>query len=70
MVAKYAGLVHGQRAAKAAQRQLHEARTMIDVALWNLRYNDDPLLGSPEVRAAWRDFCRRVNRVLGPDPNS
>ena len=49
MSGKFVGLVHRQRAAHAADRQLHEARQVVEMALWNLRWNDDPNLGSEEA---------------------
>ncbi len=66
MPAKFVGLVHRQHAARAADRRLREARKLVESAIWNLRFNDDPLLGDEGVRSVWRDLFRRLNRALGP----
>jgi hypothetical protein len=62
MGAKYAGMVYGQQAARAAQRQIREARAIVTVALRDLDPCDDTRLGSQA--AAWRHVFRRLDRVL------
>jgi hypothetical protein len=67
MGAKLVAIVPRQRAAKAAQRRLRDARKLVESALWNLAYNDDPLLGSDAVRAVWRDLFLRLDQALDPE---
>jgi hypothetical protein len=65
--AKYAGMVHRQQAARAAGRRLTEARRLVESALWNLCWNDDPALGNEPVRCVWREMFRRLQRALGDE---
>ena len=62
MGAKYAGMVYGQQAAKAAQRQIREARAIVRVALRDLEPPDNVRLTSDA--ASWRHVFRRLDRVL------